>query len=701
MSIEQEVDKILKENEARWERLRSKYDPITGKDAPCAEKRVKLTIPDYAIPEQWVPESMMKNKFIRELRRCKTIEKLLAKHPDDPKIRTAHDVEIKLRQLRHKYDFTAWAWFCIKIKPKKRKKGQKGRVRFKLNYPQILVFLECEKLRLAGEPIDIIIDKARQWGGSTFCIFYQTWLQFHWDHLHAFTIAAHEQTASETILQMLSSTLGEYPAWDLGLPEGSVLKLAPSGRTGHSYVVKDETGKAVFPDGQIYIGTAEKPDSLRGKDIGGVHFSEVGVWPNTPEKRPEDLIADIQGGLLAENAYSMQVMESTAKSEDDYFAQVWFECIEGRGGYTPIFIPWFFIEHDTRYIPDLRQFARWLIENKDNEKREDNWKDNGKHYWWLWSLGATLEGINWYRYKRLKQTSYNQAANEMPSTWEESFTSAGSKVFDRDEVNLMKKFVKDPVKIGQLVSDDRRDRGVLKNIRFLEKKNGNLKIWEMPDDSPVKNRYVVAVDIGGPNPTSDYSSVRVLDRLMLMSDFSGTPAIVAEMHYHCSHDDLVYDAIRLAEWYNHARLVIESNTLEMSDKERDTGGDGSQYILDIASEIYTNLYTRTTPSETIMDGEPKKWGFQTNHQTKPKIIDFMQTAIHFQYWKEPCLTCINEIYRYIDDHGKFTAPPKMHDDELMATAILLWVAYKEMPLPKWEDEIPVKQEQRATNAATF
>lgn len=684
---EQQVDSILAENERRWVRLNADYDPITGKGAP--DERVLLAISDYAIPEQYVPKMMMNNKFIKALNKAGSIEAFLKKHPNDPKYQTAHDIELLIRKIRHRYDFLHWAYFCILISPKKRTKGMKlinGKVRFKLNYPQQLVFLQCEKLRMEGASIDLIILKARQWGGSTFCFFYQLWLMFKWDHSHSFTIAAHVGTASATILGMLQETIKSYPAWDLGLPEGETLHLGLDvGQSAHVYVIKDSCNNAVLP-GKIFIGSAEKPESLRSKDISGAHYSEVGIWPDTPKKGAKDLVADIQGGLLEENPYTMQVMESTAKSSDDFFHDTWIECTKGTGGYHPIFIPWFYVPHDTRTIANAREFVKWLLENSDNPDRSGKWKDSGKHYWWLWELGATLEGINWYRYKRLKQLAYSQMQNEAPSTWEEAFVAAGHKVFDPYEVAALRKRCKPYIWEGTLISDAREGVEVLNNIKFIPKQGGDLKIWEMPDDSPVENRYIVAVDIGGPNITSDFSSVRVLDRLLLMDDFNGNPSVVAEMHYHTSHDSLVYDAIRLAHWYNHALLVIESNTLETSDDNRNTGGDGSQYILDVASDIYSNLYTREGNAEDIREGEPKKYGFHTNTKTKPKIIDHLQRCVNDRLWDEPSETCVDEISMYIEDHNKFTAPIGKHDDTLMATAILLWVSYKEMPMPCWRAE---------------
>lgn len=676
MTIDEQVNSILAENERRKEWLRADYNPVTGEGLP---NRARLEIPDFAIPVQYVPKRMMKNRFVKEVVKAKTIEAFLQKHPDDPKIRTHHDVEIMLRRIRHRYDFPFWAYFCFEIIAK-----EGGEIPFRLNRPQLEVDELVESLIEQRVPIDIIIVKARQWGGSTYSIARQTHIQLCLNKYHSFCVAAHVQGAAENILRMLKHALERYPAWDLGLPENETLNLLPVGKAGNAYAIKDSHGRRVVP-GLIYIGSAQYPDTLRSPNVSGAHYSEVGVWPNTPERDPNSLVGSISGGIL-KRPLTMQVMESTAKTTDDYFHEVYVDAKSGSSNYHPIFIPWFHIPHDTIPIEDPATFVRWLLEHSKDEKPEGAWKDPGKHYWWLWTLGATLEGINWYRYKRGDFTRYCEMANEAPSTDVEAFQAAGQHVFDIYQIEALRPFCRKPVWYGRLVSEERRGKGVLKDIRFVEQKNGNLMIWEKPDDSPISYRYVVCVDIGGPNATSDYHSVRVLDRMMMMPEFNGRPGIVAEMHYHCKRDDLAWDAVRLAEYYNHALLVIESNTYEMTDKNRDVSGDGSQYILDLCAEVYTNLYARDSSPEEIQQGKPTKWGFRTDGKTKPEIIDHMQWAIEERAWDEPNAMCLDELSRYIEDKpSHFTAPPKKHDDILMSTAILLWIAYRKMPLPKWTD----------------
>lgn len=684
MTIDDKTYKdIIKEDTTRETTLKADYNPITGEGLGVllSEERALLEIKDFAIKRQWVPTAMMNNPMIREIIECGSIKEFIKSKQWQSGTPTKLDIERQIRRIRHRHDFCFWAFFCIRIKAK-----SGGRIRFKLNRPQLLLLSLCEKLRRDAVPIDVIILKARQWGGSTFSIFYQAWIAFKWDEYHNFTIAAQVGGTAETILSMLKDAVRDYPAWDLGLDPDTRLELSRRGVTANAYVLKDSTHNQVFPT-VIYIGSAERPETLRGSDVHGAHYSEVGIWADTPERRPEALIADISGGMT-KKALDMQVMESTAKSSDDFFHEVWVSSLKGESSYHPIFIPWFYIPHDTIPVKDKREFVDWLWSHREDETPNGKWKDSGKHYWWLWTLGATLEGINWYRYKRLDFTTYSQMANEAPSIWQEAFQSAGLKVFDFYEVEQMRSACRPAVSEGDLISDGSEGIDVLKNIQYLQKRGGQLKIWEMPDLAPIRDRYIVVVDIGGPRPTSDWSSVRVIDRLMMMPEFGGLegkPSIVAEMHYHTTHELLAYDALRLAAWYNNALLVIESNTVEMENKEREVGGGGAEYILDLVSDIYPNQYVRKGSEENIGEKPLRKWGFRTDGVTKPKIIHHLQSCVHNRTWIEPSEICLEELSQYIQHDGnKFDAPPKKHDDVLMATAIGLWVCFKEMPLPTWK-----------------
>ena len=684
-------NQFVAENEKRWKRLRAEYNPVTGEgiEELTGRKRYKLEIKDYAIPVQWVPKGMIENKLIKEVVKYGSIDAYIEKKKWKNGAPDHLEVERRIRRIRHKHDFVHWAYFCIWIKHKTAKK----RVRFTLNLPQLKVLAICEDLREHHKPISLIILKARQWGGSTFCFFYQVWLQFKWNEFHSFAIAAHTSSASETILTMLKRTIKDYPAWDLGLPEGTSLHLAPTDSTGHAFAIKDEDNKQVL-EGYIYIGTAEKPDTLRSKDISGAHYSEVGVWPDTPGKQAEDIIADIEGGMT-EGEDSMRVMESTAKSSDDYFHDVWESCEDEKGGYVQIFVPSRDIVYDNQPIENLREFIEWLIEHKDEDTPNGKWKDSGKYYWWLYKLGSTLEHINWYRHRRLRM-SFAKMCNEAPETAEQAFFTAGNHVFDPFQVQEKGKKCREPLFVGDLVANGEKGEAALQNIRFIPNSTGNLRIWEKPDDSPVSDRYLVVLDPRrGASEGADPAAITVIDRLLMMHDFgvSGKPGVVAEMNYKADPDLQAYDAMRLAEWYGHAKLVIESNTMEQMVEERNNGIDPFEYIMEIVSKLYDNLYMRSAPEEKADGSVEYKWGFQTNRLTKPKIINFMKECLRDDLWDEPSVYCIKQMSSYMEDHGKTNAEHGKHDDVVMSRAIGLWICYKEMPWPQWIKQEDSRQDE--------
>ena len=668
------VDKILLEDIERSRVLKAEYDPITGEG--LKGERYWLEIKDFAVPKQYVPEDMIRNQLVQDILKAGSIDAFVKKFNEEQGTDFSHDrVERELIRLREKHDFPFWAYFEIHIDDKQ----GAGVVPFKLNYAQLKVLAVCEQLRRSNQPINIIICKARQWGGSTFSIFYQTWIAFKWRANHCFSVCAQVNGVAASITQMLTSALEMYKPWSINV-DTKQIRLSPIPKS-NEYVLRRADGKMIRRN-KIRIGSVENPDNLRGLPGSGAHFSEVSVWPDTPMKRPEDLVKSITGGILPQ-PYTMQVFESTPKGAGNYFHRSWLSAKEGKSGFTPVFIPWFFIPHDTLPIDDKRAFAEWLVEHRLDSKPSGQWRDSGEYYWSLWEKGATLEGIQWYRYKSLEYDDHADMASEAPSDDIEAFQFSGTKVFNVYKLEMLRRDCKDPQRRGVLMSDASKGGGVLRNIHFVDLAGGDFKVWREPDTSlQVADRYLVCVDVGGRNETSDWSVIRVFDRFPMM--LGGKPEVVAQQRYHTDYDLLAYDAMRIAQWYCGALLVIESNTLETRDTERDVE-DMSQYILDIISGLYDNLYARASNPEKIRDGRARRWGFQTNSQTKPAIIGNLIECVREHLWIERDNYCIEELALYEkNEKGQFSAPPGAgnHDDVVMTTAIGLWICFREMESPR-------------------
>ena len=680
-------------------KLRAEFDPITGQDAPG--ERFLLSIPDFAIPVQYAPIDMQDIPLVKSIIKAGSIKNYLKTTKDfegcsdKPSV---DDITRELFCLRFGCDFAFWAYYEIRIEDK-----ETGvMVPFKLNNPQIIVLLICEDLRKRGVPIDIIICKARQWGGSTFCIFYQMWIGLYCTVKHSFAVCAQTKSVAGNIANMLIRSMETYDAWSLRLPVDESLEIIQDSKTGE-YLIKDSHGKAVTRS-RFRIGSVEKPDALRGYSGEGVHHSEVGVWEDTPKKRPADLIRSIEGGIL-HRPNAMKVKESTPKGAGNYFYKEYTRAKNGKSSSIPVFIAWHQILHDTLPIDDYVEFVTWLVSHKDEDFPNGDWLDSGMYYWRLWNLGATLEGIQWYRHTRKSFDDFADMASEAPSDDIEAFQHSGTKVFSMDHIDILKKDCCDPLWRGELYAKDVKGANALEGIFFENITNGRLWVWAKPDTSiKMAHRYLVTVDVGGRSKKADWSVIRVFDRFAMQKEIGGKPVLVAEQRYHTDHDLLAYDAARIAKWYNDALLVIESNTLETRDQERDIDGNMTEYILDTISEIYDNLYARKASAEQIKQGAPKRWGFHTNVSTKPLIIGHLVGCIRDHLWVERSEYCCTELALYQkNDKGQFGAPPGegMHDDVVMCTAIALWICYCDMELPVIIKKKPTRKKSVDSNSASY
>ena len=383
------------------------------------------------------------------------------------------------------------------------------------------------------------------------------------------------------------------------------------------------------------------------------HCTEVGLWKATAGKRPEDLVQSIFGSI-ASGPYTMKVLESTAKGVGNYFHRTWIDAVAGKNNFTPVFIAWFDIELYRKPIKNMTRFVESLT-------------DEEKH---LFSLGATLEAINWYRDKKKEIPEEWRLASEFPSTANEAFQSTGRRIFPKEYTELATTTTCDAWWQGDII--DYGDRVEFKQISV----NYPLKVWLMPDtEEHFTNRYIVAVDVGGVGINSDYSCIVVADRLAMLD--GGVPEIVACWHGHIEHDKLAWKAVHIARAYDNALLVIESNTLETEGTE----GNNFEYILNEIAGKYSNLYCRTSEID-IRKGRPRKWGFHTNPSTKPMVINFLLKALRDSLYIERCIETILELNVYeLKENGKeMGAVEGNHDDRVMATAILVWVCYN-TPLP--------------------
>ena len=491
-------------------------------------------------------------------------------------------------------------------------------------------------------------------------------------------IIAHQGTATDEIKDMFDRMIKRYPVgllYELGASyDNNEPKMVAVGKSGAIFRVPQRNCK-------VKLGTAERPDSCRGGDYNLVHCSEVGIWKKTDEKSPEDIVRSACSGILLE-PYTMIVYESTANGTGNFFQREYDAAKRGQSQFEAMFVSWFDIEKYSMPIDDLVAFAIHLYENRNNENENSTREESGRYLWWLWNMGATLEGINWYIKERAKYNDHGQMASEYPSDDIEAFVHSGASVFDKYKVEALRPACRPPRYIGDVYADADEGEDALRNIRFAEDHQGMLWIWALPEiDEQVEiaNRYLTIVDIGGRWKKADWSVIVVFDRLFMMD--GGKPSVVAQWYGHIDMDRLAWKAAQIAAFYDNALLVIESNTAETKDKNRNVDGDQSFYILNQIKGVYNNMYARKQSEDDIINKVPRKYGFHTNVSTKPMIISTLVKVVREAMYVERDVRCLDEYITYEKVGSSFGAIPGKHDDLLMTRAIGMHICFYEMDMP--------------------
>jgi len=696
-----EVLAILKEDAERVAAIEAKFNPITGEGSICFKDRKLFDVDGFPI-KMWLPKEMFNIPIVKRIHALGSLKKFLESIEEEDCEETRETIIGTVLKLRSRYDFAFWAAFYVYIK---NKEGGED-VLFRLTRPQRRLVERLEARRKAGKPIRLVLLKARQWGGSTCIQLYMAWLQLcHRVGLNSL-IVAHQGTASDEILDMYDRMIKAYPLSMLHkLSDAYTEKEAKWVGVGHSGSIHRVPQKNC----KIKVGTAERPDSARGGDYSLVHCSEVGLWKKTEGKSPEDIVRSACSGVLYK-AYTMIVYESTANGTGNFFQREYDAAKEGKSQFEALFIAWFDIDLYTLPFEseDERvRLAQALYDNREGQTTLSNREEPGWYLWWLWKKGATLEAIHWYVEERKKYTDHGYMAAEYPSDDVEAFVHSGSMVFDKYRVEKFRPSCRPPEFIGEVTARGDEGKEAFVDMKFIDDRQGRLWVWEKPEideKEKIRHRYLVVVDIGGRGKKSDWSVITVFDRLFMMD--GDLPVVVAQWYGHIDMDELAWKSAQIAKWYDDALLVIESNTLETHDQERQVDGDQSTFILNQIKSVYPNLYARKQSEVDIREKRPKMYGFHTNVSTKPMIISTLIKVVRKHEYVERDERCLDEYLVYErKQNGSYGAITGKHDDLLMTRAIGLHICFYEMDVPKVvarpQEGVPRVKHKKVISAATM
>ena len=673
-----DIDDMNRVNRERRDSYFRVYDPVRGDQLSEVVPRSPFNIEGETY---WIPNEMIRDDFAMLYLKYGGASGMLQALGKEDTSENRQEVVDSLFNLRLKYDYEFYAYMVLRIQDK----FTKQYIPLLLNKGQRILTKAYEDQRLSGEPIRILLVKARQWGGSTDTEGYMSWLQDMWyDNWHS-CIVALNQSQAVNIRTMYKNFIARRPRW---------CERRTFCRFENTELIR------IIPERgcRVQIGSATKPDALRSFDFSMVHMSEVGLWKDTKEVKGDDMAMALYS-TVPNVPGTMIVMESTAKGIGNYFHRQYLAAVEnkkrGNKGIQPVFVAWYV---DKRYTRDFR--TRY----SSTEKFVSTWSE---YNWWQWEQGATLEGIYWYNCTKAENhwTDF-QMKSEYPTTAEEAFQSKSGRYFTDDLLDWLKQYTREPKFVGELRGDATLGPKVMDNLKLYPNDSNKaeaLQIWIQPTDNApdgkvVKNRFLVTVDVGGRSPRADWSVISVFDRLSMAEDF-GALERAALWKMHVDPDILAYRAAMVAHFYSDALLVIESNTYDTKNKKSDDAdkseGDHTYTVLDTLGGIYENLYRRRTSPDNTKDKETRHIGWHMNKQTKYMAYDDYTVRLREGDFMEYSQDAADEAMWLMNaPGGKIEAMEGTHDDIQDTTAVGNYVAFNKM------DPVKIMEENLRRSSST-
>lgn len=666
---DEEWQGLVSEDKRRTNLYFRNYDPIRG-------DRMQEVLPRKAFTMEgtryFIPEQMWEDPFVSQYRSCDcSASEMLVKNGMEDTDLARESIVDQLIRLRFKYDFEFYGAMNLFIPDKETKKF----IPLVLNEGQRIIVKEFERQRLSGKPIRALLVKARQYGGSTVIQCYMFWLQDMWFMNWHSCIVALNQTQSVHIRTMMKNLIRYLP--DYHEP-----------RTFRRY--EGQELMRIVPERgcTVQVGSSTKPDAIRSFDLSMIHMSEVGLWKDTKEVKGDDTAQSLYS-TVPNTPGTLIAMESTAKGIGTFFHRQYLAALDNeenhRDGIRPIFVPWFVHILNLKRIPDYDVFVQ-------------NMSD---YNWWQWEQGATMSGIYWYNQtKKANHWTDFQMKSEYPTTAEEAFQSKSGRYFSDNDLSWLKAHVREPVFIGEIRGAAPMGPAVLDNLRLIsnDSLDNPLRIWILPSDGRIPgkkilNRFIVTVDVGGKGYKSDWNVISVFDRLSTAQEF-GALERAALWRGHVDPDILAYKAAQIAQFYDEALLVIESNTYETRGRKSDGAGEGDHTytVLDTLTGIYDNLYRRRTKPDNVRDAPTRHIGWHMNRQTKYQAYDDYSIRIREGDYMEYSQDAANEAQWLLNTaDGKIEAMEGTNDDIQDTTAVANYISFGSMPPVRILDETPLSK----------
>ncbi len=477
------------------------------------------------------------------------------------------------------------------------------------NEPQLKYYNVVKSMYQQRKPIRIIILKARQMGFSTEteAVIFKNVVTHH--NYNA-GIVAHKEDSTTNLFNM-SKRMLEY------LPEE--IKPEQKKSNAKELVFNNDIGTGL--DSRIKCMTAGGKGIGRSDTFTALHLSELAFWEGDKKATMTGLLQAVPN-----TPDSMIIIESTANGYE-YFKEMWDSAVAGENDFYPLFIGWNELkEYSMPYTGfDLTQ------EEKDLQKQ----------------YNLTLEQLTWRRWciKNNCSNDINQFKQEYPICPEEAFLSTGNCYFNKE--NIINRINTAPESLVRGKFTCYYDGIRIRNQKFLEQDDGNIKIYEYPQK---RVPYVLGGDTAGEG--SDFFTAHVINNI------TGKQVAVLKQQY--NEIEYVKQVYCLGMFYNCALVGLENNF--------------STYPTQKLAELnYPNQFVRKKEDQYNNKYE-KSYGFKTTTITRPYILGQLQEIVHDNIDVIQDKDTLREMLTFIvNDKGRAESEEGYHDDLVMALAIAYYI----------------------------
>ena len=478
-----------------------------------------------------------------------------------------------------------------------------------LNEPQLQYYNVIKKMHQARKPIRIIILKARQMGFSTVteAIIFKNVVTHH--NYNA-GIVAHKEDSTANLFNM-SKRMLEY------LPED--IKPERKKSNAKELVFNNEQGTGL--DSRMKVMTAGGKGIGRSDTFTALHLSELAFWEGDKKATMTGLLQAVPN-----TPESMIIIESTANGYE-YFKEMWDRAVAGESDFYPLFVGW--NELDEYSMP----YTGFTLTQDEIDLKE--------------KYNLTLEQLTWRRWciKNNCSNDINQFKQEYPICPEEAFLSTGNCYFNKENIINRINTAPEPLVKGKFTCY--YDGIRIRNQKFLEQEDGNIKIYEYPQK---RVPYVLGGDTAGEG--SDYFTAHVINNI------TGKQVAVLKQQY--NEIEYVKQVYCLGMFYNCALVGLENNF--------------STYPTQKLAELnYPNQFVRKKEDQYNNKYE-KSFGFKTTSITRPYILGLLQEIVHDNIDVIQDKETLREMLTFIvNDKGRAEAEEGYHDDLVMALAISYYI----------------------------